>query len=459
MLKKHIIYVLFVLIIAVKGKSEASLFIHDHLFAGAEVTAITEWNDKLWVATDKGLFRVDENDYTSVSIPSAENDKITSLDNSSPFNLVCGTYRGKIIMVSEGEKDYCGQEWTMKPSNLKDDYYVSATANTKDGLWITTLEYGALLLNPTTKVAMNFPLDYGNDLNGINAYNVLVGQEGEVWVHGQDGLYFINRVFGKSNSLEYFYSKRAGKQVKFIAQGDNSIYLATKKRKGLRLAEVQYSNNFIDYRIKNRIKLPEYFNKKTIQAFTTSQSKIWILGDMLYQLDGSKNYKSFELPSEIHTFKVVSMSMKDGFVWVATENDGIYKLGFQEKKIEQEQVTFNNEVVEDGKLFELDKVFFEAGDSLLSSVSYNQLGQLAYLLRSYPQATIVLKGHTANDGNADYLYNLSLARANSVKQFLVTKGIDAKRIKTIAYGATQPKDVANKKAAINRRVELVINFK
>ena len=71
---------------------------------------------------------------------------------------------------------------------------------------------------------------------------------------------------------------------------------------------------------------------------------------------------------------------------------------------------------------------------------------------------ITVIGHTDNVGTDAANQKLSLRRANAVKQYLATHGIDAAKIKTNGRGKTSP--VADNKTAQgrarNRRVEVVI---
>jgi len=82
-------------------------------------------------------------------------------------------------------------------------------------------------------------------------------------------------------------------------------------------------------------------------------------------------------------------------------------------------------------------------------------GILKNLLTS---STISVEGHTDNVGNAAANKKLSEQRAKAVLDYLVSRGVDKKRLKSVGYGLTKP--VADNKTeegrAKNRRVELVI---
>ena len=86
-----------------------------------------------------------------------------------------------------------------------------------------------------------------------------------------------------------------------------------------------------------------------------------------------------------------------------------------------------------------------------------QLDELAMALSSKTLATwgFELAGHTDRVGNAAYNLQLSMDRANAVKQYLVvTHGLNASRLIPMGHGSSRLADPGNPTAAINRRVEV-----
>ena len=70
---------------------------------------------------------------------------------------------------------------------------------------------------------------------------------------------------------------------------------------------------------------------------------------------------------------------------------------------------------------------------------------------------IRVEGHTDNIGSEKYNLNLSKKRAESIKAYLVGKGIDESRITSIGYGFSKPRAGNDTKEgrALNRRAELI----
>ncbi len=92
----------------------------------------------------------------------------------------------------------------------------------------------------------------------------------------------------------------------------------------------------------------------------------------------------------------------------------------------------------------LQKVYFEVNKAEIKSKSFNLLNTVAAVLKSQAQITgIGVEGHTDDTGNDDANMTLSQARAESVRKYLVDKGVPAKRLQAKGFGETEPvcKDV------------------
>jgi OOP family OmpA-OmpF porin len=90
------------------------------------------------------------------------------------------------------------------------------------------------------------------------------------------------------------------------------------------------------------------------------------------------------------------------------------------------------------KVYTLNNVFFDTGKSTLKPESAKELNELAEYMGLKKAMVVEIAGHTDNVGNKDSNQNLSLERANSVRTYLIKKGIAAERIVAKGYGDTQP---------------------
>ena len=98
-------------------------------------------------------------------------------------------------------------------------------------------------------------------------------------------------------------------------------------------------------------------------------------------------------------------------------------------------------------------VFFDFDSSVLKPGGYTEIDRVSNVLNSYPQTTIRVEGHTDATGSEVYNQQLSERRAEAVKNAIVQKGVDSRRIQAIGYGESQPISSDN---AMNRRVSIVI---
>jgi outer membrane protein OmpA-like peptidoglycan-associated protein len=106
------------------------------------------------------------------------------------------------------------------------------------------------------------------------------------------------------------------------------------------------------------------------------------------------------------------------------------------------------------------KIFFDNNSDKLKVASLSQLDELAKILYKYEGASLTIAGHTDSVGADNFNLTLSQKRAESVRKYLIEKGIAAERLTSVGYGETQP--VADNKIALgrakNRRVELKTNY-
>ena len=102
-------------------------------------------------------------------------------------------------------------------------------------------------------------------------------------------------------------------------------------------------------------------------------------------------------------------------------------------------IQFEYEIIyELPKTYVLESVFFDSGKASLKPASYKALNSLAELLNIKKTLIIEIGGHTDNVGNKDANMTLSKNRAESVKRYLLKKGVSVKQVKTKGYGDTMP---------------------
>lgn len=194
------------------------------------------------------------------------------------------------------------------------------------------------------------------------------------------------------------------------------------------------------------------------------------------------DFKSNVLNNEIVVFKsklngkeyqgLTDSTGRFSFRLPVGDNYEIYILGFKDSTLNENVLVIpmpkGNAYYKDpfkvniqhlpAKSFILEDCNFETGKATLQPESFTVLDELvAYLVRKDDEK-IEIGGHTDNVGTAKSNLVLSEARANTVRAYLLTKGIDPARVSAKGYGFSVP--VASNKTAAgkaqNRRTEVKI---
>ena len=114
------------------------------------------------------------------------------------------------------------------------------------------------------------------------------------------------------------------------------------------------------------------------------------------------------------------------------------------------------------ELFTLKAVLFEFNESTLTRGAKDTLGVAVRYLKDHDDVRVEIQGNTDSKGSEEYNMTLGLRRAESVKAYLGTQGINTDRVSTRSFGKTQP--VADNELngqdnpagrALNRRVVII----
>ncbi|HAR20896.1 MAG TPA: hypothetical protein DCR46_09540, partial [Cytophagales bacterium] len=108
--------------------------------------------------------------------------------------------------------------------------------------------------------------------------------------------------------------------------------------------------------------------------------------------------------------------------------------------------------------FTLKKLQFDRSSCILTDTSKSDLLTVWELLTENPEVDLEIHGHTENQGDAVKNLELSLKRAETVKNYFVERGIKENRLKSIGFGGTKPLlgYGTNEDHNHNRRVEFVV---
>ncbi|GAB2601898.1 DUF937 domain-containing protein [Spirosoma areae] len=141
-----------------------------------------------------------------------------------------------------------------------------------------------------------------------------------------------------------------------------------------------------------------------------------------------------------------------------------YELNIPENGIENNLVKFiedDSRPVDKTTWFNFDRLLFDTGKATLRPESQEQLGNIAYILKEFPNVTIKLGGYTDNTGSAAVNKKLSQDRADSVRGELVKLGVDKARMDAEGYGPEHPVASNDTEAgrAENRRIAIRVTKK
>ena len=106
-----------------------------------------------------------------------------------------------------------------------------------------------------------------------------------------------------------------------------------------------------------------------------------------------------------------------------------------------------------------DRVFFESDSSELTPQSIATLDKQAQWLGRYNRYAFTIEGHADERGTREYNIALGARRAQAVRDYLTSRGVETNRMRTISYGKERPVAVCNDIScwSQNRRSVTVLN--
>jgi outer membrane protein OmpA-like peptidoglycan-associated protein len=197
----------------------------------------------------------------------------------------------------------------------------------------------------------------------------------------------------------------------------------------------------------------------------------YVKGKLLDDANGSSIQGSVEI-TDLNTAKVAYAALCSDFI-IPLKLGGNYALSVRSKgyvyysqnfqpdsgSIDKPyEITARLKRYKAGEVMVLRNTFFDSDKTELNPESRTELDKVAEMLNEQVTMRIEISGHTDNTGKSDYNLRLSQGRAESVKAYLLSKGISAGRVETRGYGDTKPvagNDTPEGKA-LNRRTEMKI---
>ncbi len=194
--------------------------------------------------------------------------------------------------------------------------------------------------------------------------------------------------------------------------------------------------------------------------YNEKKAKLSIFNDAPEVEEKSKeNGQIKRLEDEIKALKKEIKKLQEDLKKCCSENTDIKELKEKLELLEmelKEQTTTVIEKIQYEKPFILENINFATNSDELLSNSYSRLNLLIKEMEKRPDSIIKIVGYTDDLGGDNYNLLLSKKRAVSVKNYLVSQGVDANRIITFGMGKENPiaPNTSNEGRAKNRRIEV-----
>lgn len=154
----------------------------------------------------------------------------------------------------------------------------------------------------------------------------------------------------------------------------------------------------------------------------------------------------------------VKEKLKKGNYTVGAVRDGYLYAQKEISILNATEILLELQAIQKEKRVVIENLFFELNSAVLMSQSSQTIDKLYSFMKENSHVRIRIVGHTDNTGSINFNNNLSLNRANSVRDALIEKGIGSERIIVEGKGSAEPVDTNDTEEgrSRNRRVEFEI---
>ena len=184
------------------------------------------------------------------------------------------------------------------------------------------------------------------------------------------------------------------------------------------------------------------------------------------ELTNAKTKEITEVKVDSTTGKyVVAMKFKDDYVMTVKKDGYAYNAKYIAKEDSvyeaPKKMDFDVQKITVGQSYKLNDIYYATNSSELAKSSSVIIEGFVEFLKKNPTIHVAIHGHTDNVGDDAANMTLSQERAKSVYNFMVSKGLDAKRLSFEGHGASRPVATNDTAAgrALNRRTEFQITSK
>ncbi|WP_372793920.1 OmpA family protein [Lutibacter sp.] len=247
-------------------------------------------------------------------------------------------------------------------------------------------------------------------------------------------------IINEENETGYFSSNRAG------GIGDDDIYRFTQVKQYFVQGLVQNKNNL------------ELLTGSLVTLFDDKNN---VIDDMIvgndaaysFEIENNKNYKIRGTRKFYNPYEVSFSTDNKG------EVDKNILLLLESYDDAEKAIVTENEKIQ----IKINPIYFDFNKWNIRSDAALELENVVVILKKYPEMVIEIGAHTDCRGSENYNLSLSHKRAKSVREYLVSQGVNNDNVKSVGYGEMQPLNKCIKSGIckedeydINRRCEFVI---
>ncbi len=367
-----------------------------------------------------------------------ERQVIDDFMNLSPYANYFLSNDGQFLLMAVGRKDSYGEL----------DLYVSFRKG--DNHWSKPVNLG-----PTINTYVN---DYSPFLaaDGVTLYYSTSGKSG----YGKEDIFTSTRLDDTwqnwttpQNLGPVLNSKESDTKYNIPASGEYAYFSSTNNSRG--------KNDIFKILLPSKIKPKPVvlISGKVLNERTNQPVDARIIVE---ELPGGKEVAVARTDPNTGEFKIIlPAGKKYGFraiglgLFDANKNIDLTDIS-EYTEIEDEIMRLSP--IEIGSVVRLNNIFFEFAKAVLLPESYPELNRTAEFLKNNPSITIEIGGHTDDIGSDVTNQKLSEKRARAVADYLITQGVDTKRMSVVGYGESRPIafNTDEEGRAMNRRVEFKV---
>ncbi|WP_258105174.1 OmpA family protein [Marinoscillum sp. MHG1-6] len=352
------------------------------------------------------------------------------------------------------------KHWDSQPSLSADGRKIYFSSNRPGGfgnrdLWVTTL-------NGTN---WSQPVNMGSTINGwkdettpfIHANNnILLFSSNSYPSLGGYDLFFSkkeNNVWSQPVNLGYPINSYKDEVSLFIAPDGTEAYYSKERMERGMVVE----SKIVNFKIESDTF--EVSKVSYVTGLVRDEETKAPLGARLRLLnlsDSTDEYLAFSDPASGSYFIALTAGVEYG-VFVDREKYLFENLSFESRSNEllrPDTVNVDLKPIKPGSSVVLKNIYFEFDRYKLSDKSRLELESIVKFLESNPEVQFQIEGHTDSQGEDDYNVRLSLQRAESVFNYLKSRGISPKRMVAKGFGSSRPLQAGESEEVyrINRRI-------